>query len=61
MGIQKLQEFWISLGMPSSLEELGYKEEDLDYLVSHVDYNKDGYIGNYVKLYRDDVRKIYES
>lgn len=61
MGIQKLQEFWISLGMPSSLEELGYKEEDLEYLVSHVDYNKDGYIGNYVRLYRDDIRKIYES
>lgn len=59
IGIQKLQEFWISLGMPSSLEELGYKEEDLDYLVSHVDYTSEGFVGNYVKLNSDDVRNIY--
>ena len=58
-GINKLQEFWTSLGMPSTLDELGYKEDDLDYLVEHVDYNKDGYVGNYVKIYPDDVRKIY--
>lgn len=60
-GIQKLQEFWISLGMPSSLEELGYHDEDLDYLVEHVDYASDGTIGNYVKLTCDDVRNIYQS
>ena len=58
-GINKLQEFWVSLGMPSSLEKLGYKEDDLDYLVNNVDYTKDGYIGNYIKLDKDDVRKIY--
>lgn len=57
--IKKLEEFFVSLGMPSSLEELGYKIEDLDYLVSNVDYNKDGYVGNYVKIYEEDVRKIY--
>ena len=59
IGISKLQEFWVSLGMPSNLEEIGYKEEDLDYLVSNVDYTKEGYIGNYVKLSSEDVRKIY--
>ena len=59
IGISRLQEFWVSLGMPSNLEEIGYKEEDLDYLVSHVDYTKDGYIGNYVKLSSEDVRSIY--
>lgn len=61
IGIQKLQEFWISLGMPSSLQELGYQDEDLDYLVEHVDYASDGTIGNYVKLTRYDVRNIYQS
>ena len=60
-GIFKLQEFFIELGMPSSMEELGYKKEDLEYLVSHVDYASDGTIGNYVKLNQDDVRKIYEG
>jgi hypothetical protein len=60
-GINRLQDFWISLGMPSSLEELGYKESDLDYLVDNVDYTKDGYIGNYVRLEKKDVRCIYEG
>lgn len=60
-GIRKLQQYWINLGMPSNLEDLGFRKEDLDYLVEHIDYTQDGYIGNYVRLYRDDVRKIYES
>lgn len=60
-GIQQLQNFWVSIGMPRSLNELGYQEEDLDYLVEHVDYNDDGTIGGYVKLNREDIRKIYEG
>lgn len=60
-GINKLQEFWTSLGMPSSLEEIGYKKDDLDYLVEHVDYNENGYVGNYVKIYKEDVIKIYNN
>jgi len=60
-GINELQKFWISLGMPSTLDELKYKKEDLDYLVNNVDYTKDGYVGNYVKLYREDIRNIYLS
>lgn len=61
VGIQKLQEFWMSLGMPNSLEELGYQEEDLEYLVNHVDYTAEGTVGNYVKLTCDDVRNIYKG
>lgn len=61
MGIQKLQEFWISLGMPASLEELGYNPEDLKYLVDHVDYSEDGTVGSYIKLSRDDIKEIYEN
>lgn len=60
-GISGLQKYWISLGMLSSLEELGYKSEGLDYLVGHIDYTKEGTIDNYVKLYREDVRNIYEN
>lgn len=57
--IINLQNFWVDLGMPCSLSELGYREKDLDYLVSNIDYTKDGYIGNYVKLTKEDVKKIY--
>lgn len=58
-GIKKLQEFFVNLGMPSSLDELGYNEKDLEYLIDNIDFTKDGYIGNYVKLYKDDVKKIF--
>jgi len=61
IGILKLQEFWKSLGMPITIEELGYKSDDLEYLVEHVDYAEDGTLGNYVKLTPDDVRDIYRS
>lgn len=60
-GIQRLQELWVRLGMPSSLEELGYKKEDLDYLVEHVDYTSEGTVGNYVRLTKEDVKRIYEG
>ena len=60
-GIQKLQEFWLSLGMPSSFYELGYQESDLEDLVNGIDYASDGTIGNYVKLTKEDISKIYHS
>ena len=59
LGIQKLEDFWNSLGMSSDLASVGYCKEDLDYLVEHIDYTISGTIGNYVKLTKDDVRKIY--
>ena len=60
-GIQRLQEFWLSLGMPSSFYELGYQENDLEDLVNGIDYASDGTVGNYVKLTKEDISKIYHS
>lgn len=60
-GIDLLADFFKSLGMPTTLEELGYTEDDLDYLAEHVDYTKEGTVGNYVKLTKEDVRNIYRS
>lgn len=59
-GIEKLELFWKKLGMPTKLEEVGYSKDDLDYLVSNVDYASDGTIGNYVKLTSSDIKKIYK-
>lgn len=61
IGIQKLREFWLSLGMPSRFEELGFQEKDLTSLVENIDYNSDGTIGAYVKLNKEDVKNIYHS
>lgn len=59
--IKELQNFWISLGMPSRLEDIGYKKEDIDFLVDNIDYFSDGTIGNYVKLNKLDVFNIYNN
>lgn len=58
-AITKLSNYWTSLGMPHTLEEVGYQSKDLDYLVEHVDYTNNEYVGNYIKLTREDVRNIY--
>lgn len=60
-AIDKLEKFFISLGMPSTLEEIGYDPKDLDILVNYIDYTKEGYVGNYVKLRKEDIIKIYKQ
>lgn len=59
-AINKLSDFWTSLGLPNTLESVGYNPNDLEYLVRNVDYTSEGTVGNYVKLRREDVRNIYK-
>ena len=60
-GISKLQEFFASLGMPSSLGELGIKASDVDKLVNMLAKTKGESFGGFKKLDRKDTRAIYES
>lgn len=53
-GIEKTKEFFKSIGMPVTLDELGVKEEDIDFLCA----NKS--VGHFVELNECDVKKIYE-
>ncbi len=54
LGIERTKAFFKSLGMPTTLSELGVKDEDLDFLT------KGRCTGNFVKLNEDDIRAIYE-
>lgn len=58
-AIDKLSSFWTSLGMPSKLSDVGFNPDDLEFLIRNVDYTKEGYVGNYVRLRREDIRNIY--
>jgi len=60
-GIDALQNFFISIGMPKNFEELGAKEEDIDYLVETLccSPERNGYIEGYVKLDKEDCKNIY--
>ncbi len=62
-GIDKLQQFLISIGMPSDLEGVGGKEEDIPKLVqklTHVNGNN-GSISGFTTLDEAACTKIYEA
>ena len=57
-AINKLEDFFKALGIPTTLEEIGYKESDLDSLIDTIDYRGDT-LGFYVPLSKEDIRNIY--
>ena len=60
-GIAALQNFWKSLGLPSTLGEVGGKEEDIDFLAKTACYGdvRQGSFGGFVELKEADVKEIY--
>ena len=60
-GIQALQDFLCSIGMPKNFEELGAKEADIEYLAHTAVYGDggDGNMYGFTKLSEEDVRNIY--
>ena len=52
-GIRRIKAYFASLGMPTSLSELGVKDEDIKELANMYD-------GKFVELTPADIEKIYE-
>lgn len=59
-GISRLRQFYRSIGMPTTLAELGIANPDIDALVRNVHINKGTPFGAYIPLYPEDSRAIYE-
>ncbi|MCR4830283.1 MAG: iron-containing alcohol dehydrogenase [Pseudobutyrivibrio sp.] len=61
-GIDALQRFLISIGMPSNFAELGAKEEDIPKLVEVLcrGDGRTGTISGFITLNEDDCAKIYK-
>lgn len=59
--IDELQDFFVSMGMPRTLGELGVTERDVPALLSTLEKNKGPVFGELRRLTMDDARKIYES
>lgn len=57
-GIQRLEAFWKSLGLPLNFDELGAKEEDIPYLVKNIGLEQGEHIGRFVPLYNEDIERI---
>ena len=60
-GIKKLQQFFVSIGMPRNFAELGAKKEDIPALVKSLCWGdgRQGSISGFVTLNEDDCTKIY--
>lgn len=59
-GIEAFEKFLNKIGMPSSFEEIGAKKEDIALMADKLLHGRKTE-GNYVKLTREDVIRIYES
>lgn len=57
-GIKSLKEFFASLGIPVTLTDVGIPDDKFDEMAKKA--TDDGPLGQFVKLYKDDVKKIYE-
>mgnify|MGYP002321591306 CR=1 FL=1 len=59
--IDELQDFFVSMGMPSTLGELGIAEDDIDQMICGLRVNRGESFGTFRKLTLEDAREIYES
>ena len=59
-GIDAMEKFFTSIGMPVNFEQLGAKKEDIDTLVKTLHINQGDSFGSFVKISMDDAKKIYE-
>lgn len=59
--IDALQAFFVSMGMPETLGELGVEAADIDRMVSGLRVTRGEVFGTFRELTLDDARAIYES
>lgn len=60
-GIQAFKNFLWSIGMPINFEQLGAKEEDIDFMAKMLCHGdvRDGSVGGFVPVYEEDAKNIY--
>ena len=58
-AIDETRAFFASLGMPTTLEELGVGEDDIEKMIPTLRENKGEPFGSFKKLTMDDAREIY--
>lgn len=59
-AIESQENFYKSIGMPTSLKELGVKKTDLEKLAYNCSFGKTRVIGEYKKLGYDEILDIYK-
>lgn len=59
LGIASLKKFLTSIGMPTSMKELGIENPDIELLAKKVTENKGEVFGNYIKINQPIAEEIY--
>ena len=63
-GINRLREFFLNMGLPSTLKELGINDDRLEEMAkkaNRIPFGKEIPRGNFKKLYWQDILAIYNS
>lgn len=60
-GIEKMQEYFISLGMPSRLSDFGVEKEKIDRLTELCTFNNTRTVKSYITLGYTEIKEIFES
>ena len=61
-GIEKLSDFWSSLGMPKRLSEIpGFKESDIEIMAKKAKRSRPGELGNFNPLSDSQVVEVYRT
>ena len=55
----RLKHFFRFIGLPVNFKELGIENPDIDRLADSLHRNKGEFVGNYVKLTKQDSKEIY--
>lgn len=60
LGIEKMQEFFSEIGMPSTLSELGIKQDKSDLFALETTYNNTRTIKSYITLGYKEIKEIFD-
>ncbi len=60
-GIEKMQEYFISLGMPSRLSDFGVRKEKIDRLTELCTFGNTRTVRSYITLGYTEIKEIFES
>lgn len=61
LGIEKMKEYFLSLGMPDKLSDFGVPKEKCARLSELCTFNKTRTIKSYINMGYDEVKEIFES
>jgi alcohol dehydrogenase YqhD (iron-dependent ADH family) len=58
-AIERLTSFFRSIGLPTTLGELGAREEDIPFMTSNIQMHRNNQLGNFQPISYDGIEAIY--